>query len=129
MSALGMLRLRGRLQSISYSQHHSVCPRTLHTSSTLNVYNSELSSKETPTSGVAISSRVKMLNFPPFIKDLYKGVFNKSILSYAEVLNYDRHYNLDQKVQDIEAYIVSKKESLSKVLHHRSYTQERTQKY
>jgi hypothetical protein len=41
--------------------------------------------KETPFQGVAINTRIRKLNFPPFVKDLFCGVFNKSVLSYAEV--------------------------------------------
>ena len=69
--------------------------------------------KDFPTSGIAINTRVRKLNFPPFVKDLYCGVFNKSVLSYAEVLNYGRHYNLEEKVRDIGAYIDGKREVLS----------------
>ena len=68
--------------------------------------------KDFPTSGIAINTRVRKLNFPPFIKDLYSGVFNKSVLSFAEVLNYGRHYNLEEKVRDIGAYIDGKREVL-----------------
>ena len=66
-----------------------------------------------PTSGIAINTRVRKLNFPPFVKDLYCGVFNKSVLSFAEVLNYGRHYNLEEKVRDIGNYIDGKKEVLA----------------
>ena len=41
--------------------------------------------KDFPTSGIAINTRVRKLNFPPFMKDLFIGKFNKSVLSFAEV--------------------------------------------
>ena len=69
--------------------------------------------KDFPTSGIAINTRVRKLNFPPFVKDLYCGVFNKSVLSFAEVLNYGRHYNLEEKVRDIGNYIDGKREVLA----------------
>ena len=69
--------------------------------------------RDFPTSGIAINTRVRKLNFPPFVKNLYCGEFNKSVLSFAEVLNYGRHYNLEEKVKDIGNYIDGKREVLA----------------
>lgn len=65
--------------------------------------------------GVAINTRIRKLNLPPFLKDLFCGVFNKSVLSYAEVLNYGRHRSMEQKVSDLGDYIESKKDVLAQV--------------
>jgi len=96
-----------------------LCPRlsirrTFITSTANRVY-MDLAPKDTPASGVAINTRIKKLNFPPFVKDLFVGVFNKSVLSYAEVLNYGRHLSLEQKVKDIESYLETKKDALEKI--------------
>ena len=82
--------------------------RLLFTSSTSPVYEI-VTAKQTPTSGVAITSRVKKLNFPPFVKDLFCGKFNKSMLSYAEVLNYERHRILEDKIERISTYLNERK--------------------
>ena len=71
--------------------------------------------KDTPTSGVATTTRVRKLDFGPFVKDLFIGKFNKSMLSYAEVLNYDRHRDLEEKVRQISSYLDSRAESLAQV--------------
>jgi len=71
--------------------------------------------KQTPTSGIALKTRVRKLDFTPFIKDLFVGKFNKSILSFAEVLNYERHRALEVKVGEISSYINSRSESLAQV--------------
>ena len=97
--------------------------RLLFTSSTRAVYEI-LDPKQTPTSGVAITSRIKKLNFPPFVKvisfqrslpldgvsivflqDLFFGKFNKSLLNYAEVLNYERHRALGHRINQINEYL------------------------
>merc|ERR1719445_1448057 len=82
--------------------------RLLFTSSPREVYEI-VDAKQTPTSGVAITSRVKKLNFPPFVKDLFCGKFNKSMLSYAEVLNYERHRILENKIERISTYLSERK--------------------
>ena len=69
--------------------------------------------RDTPTSGTAITTRVKKLDFDPFVKDLFVGKFNKSVLSYAEVLNYDRHKELEEKVKQISSYLDTRTESLA----------------
>ena len=84
------------------------CVRLLFTSPQSNVYEI-VNAKQTPTSGVAITSRVKKLNFPPFVKDLFCGKFNKSMLSYAEVLNYERHRILEAKIKQISDYLDGRK--------------------
>ena len=78
--------------------------RLLFTSPSSSVYE-VVTAKQTPTSGVAITSRVKKLNFPPFVKDLFCGKFNKSMLSFAEVLNYERHKILEDKIKRISTYL------------------------
>ena len=99
--------------------------RLLFTSSRRAVYEL-VGPKQTPTAGVAITSRLKKLNFPPFIKvkfvitstdreesravsrvlfqDIFCGKFNKSMLNYAEVLNYDRHRALGHRIDQINQY-------------------------
>ena len=106
-----------------YLEHGSVfqCQRWIATSPARNFSSSQGRSvhrevtvpKDFPTSGIAINTRVRKLNFPPFVKDLYCGEFNKSVLSFAEVLNYGRHYNLEEKVKDIGNYIDGKREVLA----------------
>ena len=71
--------------------------------------------KDTPTTGTAITTRLKKLDFDPFVKDLFVGKFNKSMLSYAEVLNYDRHRELEDKVKHISDYLASRAESLAQM--------------
>ena len=71
-----------------------------------------VTAKQTPTSGVAITSRLKKLNFPPFVKDLFCGKFNKSMLSYAEVLNYERHRILEAKIASISTYLNDRKSGI-----------------
>ena len=36
--------------------------------------------------------------FPPFVKNLFLGKFNKSILSYAEILNDESYLSLENNV-------------------------------
>lgn len=82
--------------------------RLLFTSASFRVYEN-LPARQTPTTGVATTERVKKLNFPPFVKDLFCGKFNKSMLSYAEVLNYDRHRALETKIEQISSYLTNRK--------------------
>jgi len=65
----------------------------------------------------SISSNVKILpqNFPPFVKDLFAGHFNKSVLSFAEVLNYERYFKLESTISELREYLSSKHDSLSQV--------------
>ena len=46
--------------------------------------------------GSPTENRLKDINFPPFIKSLYCGEFNKSVLAYAEVVSFDRYYVLQE---------------------------------
>ena len=82
--------------------------RLLFTSTSSPVYEI-VTAKQTPTSGVAITSRVKKLNFPPFVKDMFCGKFNKSMLSYAEVLNYERHRILEDKIERVSRFLSERK--------------------
>ena len=112
-----MMQLRG---SIKHEFRQS--RRLLFTSSRRAVYEI-VGPKQTPTTGVAITSRIKKLNFPPFIKvnsstvrrkevssssslfqDIFCGKFNKSMLNYAEVLNYERHRALGHRIEEIDHY-------------------------
>jgi len=108
-------RMKPLIRSTVLCQHLTVGSFVRHLSSSphLNVHREVTVPKDFPTSGIAINTRVRKLNFPPFVKDLYCGVFNKSVLSFAEVLNYGRHYNLEEKVRDIGGYIEGKKEVLA----------------
>eukprot|EP00092_Neocalanus_flemingeri_P021089 GFUD01022850.1.p1 GENE.GFUD01022850.1~~GFUD01022850.1.p1 ORF type:complete len:674 (+),score=245.96 GFUD01022850.1:45-2024(+) len=60
-------------------------------------------------------SQVSPLNFPPFVKDLFVGKFNKSVLSYAEVLNDESQFNLENKIREVRNFLDSNKELLEQV--------------
>jgi len=60
-------------------------------------------------------SQVSHLDFPPFVKDLFLGKFNKSVLSFAEVLNDDSQFNLENKINEVSSFLESKKEELDQV--------------
>ena len=47
--------------------------------------------------------------FPPFVKNLFLGKFNKSILSYAEILNDESYLSLENNVSRGETTTVEKK--------------------
>lgn len=70
---------------------------------------------EEPASSVSTSTKVTYQNFPPFVKDFFLGRFNRKILSYAEVLNYDRHYALEDRVIALREFLDSKQGGLSEV--------------
>jgi len=110
-----MQQLRSPIQGLSslVPRHSSLEQRLkIHTTQLLQVYE-VVQAKDTPTTGNAITTRVKKLDFPPFVKDLFIGKFNKSVLNYAEVLNYERHRQLEEKVNQISTYLDSRAESLS----------------
>eukprot|EP00090_Calanus_glacialis_P005150 TRINITY_DN13961_c0_g1_i1.p1 TRINITY_DN13961_c0_g1~~TRINITY_DN13961_c0_g1_i1.p1 ORF type:complete len:655 (-),score=202.54 TRINITY_DN13961_c0_g1_i1:41-2005(-) len=69
------------------------------------------------TDGQAESSQpeIAQQNFPPFVKDLFLGKFNKSILSYAEVLNDESHFNLENKIDEIGQFLDSRADVLEQV--------------
>ena len=46
----------------------------------------ELNDSSTPVIGNPSDNKLKKIQFPPFVKDLFLGNFNKSILNYAEVI-------------------------------------------
>ena len=54
-------------------------------------------------------------NFPPFVKDLFVGKFNKSVLSYAEVLSDESHFNLESKIKEIGHFLGTKVTALEQV--------------
>ena len=49
------------------------------------------------------------------MKDLFVGKFNKSILSYAEVLNDASQFNLNHKISEVSRFLESKREELEQV--------------
>eukprot|EP00090_Calanus_glacialis_P041415 TRINITY_DN7307_c0_g1_i4.p1 TRINITY_DN7307_c0_g1~~TRINITY_DN7307_c0_g1_i4.p1 ORF type:complete len:598 (+),score=219.67 TRINITY_DN7307_c0_g1_i4:49-1842(+) len=110
-----MQQIRSCLQVSRVPQHWMVqARRLLQTTPCVSVHE-VVQAKDTPTSGVATTTRVRKLDFGPFVKDLFIGKFNKSMLSYAEVLNYDRHRDLEEKVRQISSYLDSRAESLAQV--------------
>ena len=58
----------------------------------------ELKQKETPAVGSPTENKLKEINFPPFLKWLYGGDFNMSVLTYADVISYDRYYILQASI-------------------------------
>ena len=73
----------------------------------------ELTEQETPSLGSPSETNLNRIEFPPFIKDIFIGTFNKSILSYAEVLNYERYFVLNEQVRQLAAFLGENKETLS----------------
>lgn len=73
----------------------------------------ELTEQETPSLGSPSETNLNRIEFPPFIKDIFIGTFNKSILSYAEVLNYERYFVLNEQVRQLSAFLAENKETLS----------------
>ena len=82
-------RMKPLIRSTVLCQNLTVGSFVRHLSSSphLHLHREVTVPKDFPTSGIAINTRVRKLNFPPFVKDLYCGVFNKSVLSFAEVLS------------------------------------------
>jgi len=54
--------------------------------------------KSEGTENLNHSSYLRHQNIPPFTKDLFLGKFNKSILSYAEILDDESYLNLESNV-------------------------------
>jgi len=87
------------------------CARLLFTSPCRPVYE-VVEARQTPTAGLAIQGRIKKLNFPPFVKDIFCGRFNKSVMSYAEVLSYERHRALDCQLEEVRRYWEGRQEAV-----------------
>ena len=73
----------------------------------------ELTEHETPTLGSPSENNLAKIEFPPFMKDIFIGTFNRSILSYAEVLNYERYFVLNEQVRQLSSFLAENKETLS----------------
>jgi len=72
----------------------------------------DLQPKDTPTIGSPTDDKLKKINFPPFMKGVFAGDFNKSILSYAEVLNYEKYYILKEQTRQLTEFLRRNEESL-----------------
>ena len=97
------LLLCGRRCGLQMERRAGACARLLFTSPCRPVYE-VVEARQTPTAGLAIQGRIKKLNFPPFVKDIFCGRFNKSVMSYAEVLSYERHRALDCQLEEVRRY-------------------------
>ena len=75
----------------------------------------DLTPKDTPTLGSPTEDKRVKIDFPPFVKDLFSGTFNKSILSYAEVLNYERYFVLTEQTRQLSELLSENKEKLSAI--------------
>lgn len=71
--------------------------------------------KTTPTIGSPTENKLKKIIFPPFVKDLFVGEFNKSILNYAEVLNYERYFVLLEQTGQLTKFLEENKETLKTI--------------
>jgi len=74
-----------------------------------------LTDKNSPSLGSPTEDRRAKLDFPPFVKDLFIGKFNKSVLSYAEVINYDRYFVLNEQTSKISEYLAANKDKISAI--------------
>jgi acyl-CoA dehydrogenase family protein 9 len=75
----------------------------------------ELDQKDTPVIGSPTENRLKDINFPPFLKSLYCGEFNRSVLSYADVISYDRYYVLQEQIEQIRKIMAENKETIDSI--------------
>ena len=82
--------------------------RGLATSPALRIVTA-LRPRDTPTLGDPTDVKLSRIHFPPFVKDLFAGEFNKSILSYAEVLNYERYFELDVHTGQLDDLLARKR--------------------
>lgn len=83
--------------------------RGLATSSPLRIVTA-LRPHDTPTIGDPTSVKLTRINFPPFVKDLFAGQFNQSVLSYAEVLNYERYFALEEQTGQLNDLLCRKRQ-------------------
>ena len=63
------------------------------------LFASGLSTKPDPEDAIANKSYLQQQKIPPFVKNLFLGEFNKSLLSYAEILNDESYLDLEIKVK------------------------------
>ena len=82
--------------------------RGLSSSSALRIVTA-LQPRDTPTLGDPTSVKLTKIQFPPFVKDLFAGEFNKSVMSYAEVLNYERYYALEEQTGQLDELLCGKR--------------------
>jgi len=75
----------------------------------------ELKQKETPAVGSPTENKLKEINFPPFLKWLYGGDFNMSVLTYADVISYDRYYILQDQINSVKKFMSENKESIDSI--------------
>ena len=75
----------------------------------------DLAPKDTPTLGSPAEDKRVKLDFPPFMKDLFTGTFNKSILSYAEVINYERYFVLNEQTRQLAELLKENEAKLAAV--------------
>jgi len=71
--------------------------------------------KSEGTENLNHSSYLRHQNIPPFTKDLFLGKFNKSILSYAEILDDESYLNLESNVTKVGEYLESKGDLIGKI--------------
>eukprot|EP00088_Acartia_fossae_P016636 TRINITY_DN1932_c0_g1_i3.p1 TRINITY_DN1932_c0_g1~~TRINITY_DN1932_c0_g1_i3.p1 ORF type:complete len:657 (-),score=102.47 TRINITY_DN1932_c0_g1_i3:97-2067(-) len=72
----------------------------------------DLDGRQTPPIGSPTDNKLKSINFKPFLKSLFLGEFNASILSYAEVINYDRYFMLQDQLKHINTFFKENKETI-----------------
>jgi hypothetical protein len=91
--------------------------RDLFTSPALPIVTA-LQSKDTPTLGDPTDVKLARMHFPPFVKDLFAGEFNKSILSYAEVINYERYFELEVQTGQLNEFLHKKRHLIENINAH-----------
>ena len=62
-----------------------------------------------------MSDYFKQQHIPPFVKNLFIGKFDKSLLSYAEVLNDKSFLQLEEKVNSISDYLKKNQTLIDKI--------------
>jgi len=65
--------------------------------------------------GESMSDYFKQQHIPPFVKNLFIGKFDKSLLSYAEVLNDKSFLQLEEKVNSISDYLKKNQTLIDKI--------------
>ena len=103
---------RALCPALHLSERHALCPplyRCLSSSPALRIVTA-LKPKDTPTLGDPTNVKLARIHFPPFVKDMFAGEFNKSILSYAEVLDYERYYALEEQTSQLVELLSRKRE-------------------
>jgi len=84
----------------------SPCPRHVVTN---------LTASDTPTLGSPTEDLRVKLDFPPFVKELFISQFNKSVLSYAEVINYERYHVLNEQTRQLADFFQSEKSKIAAI--------------